>query len=74
MLADASGLPGDPDGEGPLAGATQWYFRAIRYTADFKGFEEVDLVDDGPLLTDVTPFAGKEYGPCPTLVRADDDE
>jgi hypothetical protein len=71
MLADASGLPGDPDGAGPLDGATQWPFRATRYAEDFKGFEEVDIEDDGPLLTDVTPFPGEEYGPCPMPVGDD---
>lgn len=67
MLANASGLPADPDGSGPLDRATQWNFRATRYAKGFEGFDHVDIQSDGPLLTDVIPFPGEEYGPCPTL-------
>jgi hypothetical protein len=76
MVADAAGLPnlsgcldifGDVlPPEGTLDNATQWPFRVERYAEDFKGFEGKDM-KKGPLLTDVTPFPGVDYGPCPTV-------
>ena len=59
MTADAAALP---------AGGTQWPFRAIRYAKKFKGFEHV-RIKRGPLLTDVEPLPGLDYGPCPTVER-----
>jgi len=53
LPADAAALPeGDPDGEGPLAAATNVLFRVVKYSPNFKGFKRRNM-QPGPLLTDL---------------------
>jgi hypothetical protein len=69
LAADAEGYPGDPDGpppDGPLAQATVWFFRAIRFSEDFRGFEGKDLTP-GLYLTDL---AGTTIPACDSHVNS----